>query len=378
MKELRSAIVTDLGFGDSGKGLTVDYLCANAADKERTLVVRASSGHQVGHTVQIEGLKHTFSNTGSGTLRGVPTYYTQNTVHFPPALLAEAHDLAKLGFLAELIVHPLAMLATPYDILWNHFEERKLKHGSVGVGYGATVRRNNANVTLSMIDATYPWLLEAKLEGVRLYYEKLAKANGFLRKWRREASRLSLASYCCASSAAANSIKLLKLEDVVSKYDYLIFEGNQGIMLDKHNGIQPHTTWADCTSGPAFNILRQLERYREIVTPDVYYITRSYQTRHGAGPMSGRPIGLKPSKDEINVFNEWQGNFKLAALDPKLLGCAMVTDNAYIDREITRNLMITCMDQLSVELSDIVPYLLPLYRVLGSFSPDSKYVKILG
>lgn len=94
--------------------------------------------------------------------------------------------------------------------------------------------------------------------------------------------------------------------------------------------------------------------------------------------MSGLSIGLKPSKDEINVLNEWQGNSRLAALDPKLLGCAMVTDNAYIDREITRNLMITCMDQLSVELSDVVPYLLPLYRVLGSFSPDSKYVKILG
>ena len=42
-------MVIDLGFGDSGKGVMVDYLCAQ--NPERSLVVRFSGGHLVGHTV---------------------------------------------------------------------------------------------------------------------------------------------------------------------------------------------------------------------------------------------------------------------------------------------------------------------------------------
>ncbi len=59
--------VIGLGFGDEGKGITTDYLCSRA---NNPLVIRFSGGQQAGHTVVNKFGKHTFSNFGSGTLRG--------------------------------------------------------------------------------------------------------------------------------------------------------------------------------------------------------------------------------------------------------------------------------------------------------------------
>src|ERR1700731_673121 len=64
---MRRAIVTvGMGFGDEGKGATVDFLCRpHGAD----LVVRYSGGSQAGHNVQLpDGRRHTFSQFGAGTL----------------------------------------------------------------------------------------------------------------------------------------------------------------------------------------------------------------------------------------------------------------------------------------------------------------------
>ena len=66
--------VIGLGCGDCGKGITTDYLCSQA---KNPLVVRFSGGQQAGHTVVYNGMRHTFSNFGSGTLRGAPTFWSK-------------------------------------------------------------------------------------------------------------------------------------------------------------------------------------------------------------------------------------------------------------------------------------------------------------
>src|SRR5215472_8223796 len=64
----RAIITVGLGFGDEGKGATVDYLTRHfGAD----LVVRYCGGSQAGHNVQLpDGRRHTFSQFGAGTLAG--------------------------------------------------------------------------------------------------------------------------------------------------------------------------------------------------------------------------------------------------------------------------------------------------------------------
>src|SRR5213593_4162792 len=115
---MRRAIVTvGLGFGDEGKGATVDFLCRrHGAD----LVVRYCGGSQAGHNVQLpDGRRHTFSQLGAGTLAEGPprTYLGPNVVIDPPALVREAEHLRELGVgdpLGLLTVHPRCLVATAW------------------------------------------------------------------------------------------------------------------------------------------------------------------------------------------------------------------------------------------------------------------------
>ena len=69
------SIVIGLGFGDEGKGITTSYLCKKLEGTK--IVVRFNGGHQAGHTVVFNGKRHIFSSWGSGTLQGIPTYWSE-------------------------------------------------------------------------------------------------------------------------------------------------------------------------------------------------------------------------------------------------------------------------------------------------------------
>ena len=95
----RAVITVGLGFGDEGKGATVDFL---ARRLEADLVVRYCGGSQAGHNVQLpDGRRHTFSQFGAGTLARAPdpprTYLGPNVIIDPLALVREARHLAELG-----------------------------------------------------------------------------------------------------------------------------------------------------------------------------------------------------------------------------------------------------------------------------------------
>src|SRR5438046_9129144 len=102
----RAIITVGLGFGDEGKGATVDYLTRHY---EADLVVRYCGGSQAGHNVQLpDGRRHTFSQFGAGTLAGTvetpQTYLGPNVVIDPPAMLRGAAHLAELA-----VANPLAL-----------------------------------------------------------------------------------------------------------------------------------------------------------------------------------------------------------------------------------------------------------------------------
>src|SRR5882757_7170483 len=113
---MRRAILTvGLGFGDEGKGATVDYL---TREYNADLIVRYCGGSQAGHNVQLpDGRRHTFSQLGAGTLARSAdpprTYLGPNVVIDPPALLREAQHLSELGVdnpTGLLTVHPRCLV----------------------------------------------------------------------------------------------------------------------------------------------------------------------------------------------------------------------------------------------------------------------------
>src|SRR5438874_450628 len=118
----RAIITVGLGFGDEGKGATVDYL---TRQYEADLVIRYCGGSQAGHNVQLtDGRRHTFSQFGAGTLATDPrprTYLGPNVVIDPPALVREAEHLAELG-----VAHPMSLVSVHPHCLVVTFWHRSL------------------------------------------------------------------------------------------------------------------------------------------------------------------------------------------------------------------------------------------------------------
>jgi adenylosuccinate synthase len=174
-------------------------------------------------------------------------------------------------------------------------------------------------------DLYYPSVLEQKLQAIGEYYR---------RKVHNPMLMLDLQELVEAFKVAVTEV--LPLIEVVGEkiflgkriyqlgYDALIFEGSQGILLDRDFGFFPHVTRAYTSSR---NAMELIQRYR-LPLPDLFYITRAYQTRHGNGFLSNEDhtLNYTPNPRETNVFNEWQGQQRVAPLDVDLLNYALDCD----------------------------------------------------
>lgn len=363
---MNAKIIIDSGFGDSGKGITTDFLCKK--NLLNSIVIRFSGGQQAGHNVKIGKISHIHSNYGSGALRGAPSYYSEHCTIYPVTLYNEREILLpKLPIDVlepKLYYHPLVRITTPADVAYNRLTEKKLEHGSCGLGVAATMKRNDiSGYKLFGIDLLHPEILYEKLRGIYWYYRGLIQdidINNFNNLFEKEILQFNRA------------IEELHFEimsyNFLKKYNNLIFEGSQGIMLDMNHGIFPNVTYANTTSKNAIEICKKLE----IDDIEIFYVTRCYQTRHGAGWMSNEtPIQLINTEDEINVYNDWQKNFRIGEIDYNLLNHAHSIDNIY-SGNVKKSLMVTCLDQRPGFEFDINKLDTKFTNFYTSHSADSK------
>ncbi|WP_020569082.1 adenylosuccinate synthetase [Neolewinella persica] len=339
---MTTKIILGLAFGDEGKGVTTDYLCRQA---ERPLVVRFSGGHQAGHTVVTpEGQRHVFSNFGAGTLAGAPTFWSRYCTFHPVGYANEREALLELGVRPTLFVDGLAAVTTPYDLLYNRHLEASQKHGSCGLGFGATVARQEGPHKLHVMDLLDDFVLSQKLASVASYYvEKLGVA------YDEAALDLQLESFheavaYCRSNLLCTSGRAF-FSSVAESYDTIVFEGSQGLLLDQDFGYFPHVTRAHVSSRNALALVREYA----LPKPDIFYVTRAYQTRHGNGPLTNEDLPgpeLHPTPYETNIFNPWQGAQRRSLLDLNQLRYALRADAQY-SAGLPRHLVVTCLDQLA-------------------------------
>ncbi len=366
-----TSIVIDLGYGDSGKGITVDFLAAQ--EPEGSLVIRFSGGHQVGHTVEHDGRLHTFSNFGAGTFRAVPTYYTQHCVIFPPAIEREYELLSDLN--PKLIFHPLVQICTPYDMAFNRAIEKFNKHGSCGLGFGATVERNEGAVKFYALHAQQEFVIRQKLAAVQKYY--LRKLKNYQSEPLMQLYIEQLEGYqedafvqaCLANVQQVEQYPLANSADI----KHLIFEGSQGVLLDQEHGFFPHVTRSHTTCKNAIETLTEWGLARNAL--DLYYVSRCYQNRHGNGPMSSElALDLVNNEKEANQTNEYQGAFRVGEIDADLLRYALECDALYHGHaKVHKHLVLTCLDQRPDFLVDEFVAQMPKFeQVLGSYSANSR------
>jgi adenylosuccinate synthase len=342
----RAVIVQGLGFGDEGKGATVDFLTRElAAD----LVVRYCGGSQAGHNVVLpDGRRHAFSQFGAGTLAGAATYLGEQTIINLPAMHKEARHLLELTgadpFL-KLLVHPRALVSTVYHQQLNRLRELSRganRHGSCGHGIGET--RNywlkHGQDAVFAADLQDREALAGKLELLRqralVESQELVGRVPVDEHW-----RLDVFTGPAGQLAAElrNLAGPLAIQAAMPESTTAIFEGAQGVLLDEWRGFHPHTTWSTVTLHHALAMIDQSEA-EEVCTLGV---TRAYMTRHGAGPLPTwcRDLDARLS-DPGNPTNAWQGAIRRGWLDMVLLRYAAETAGGLLD-----GLVIDCLDHLA-------------------------------
>lgn len=326
-------IVTDLGFGDAGKGTVVDWL---AATRKVSLVVRHNGGAQAGHNVVTEeGVHHTFSQWGAATLRRVPTYLSDRFVLHPGAAQREAEVLRGKGVADPwkmVSVHREALVITPYHQLINRLREEVrggAVHGTCGIGLGEAVRcalRGHAAVRASNAKSR-PRLLQL-LGSVREWSRtEMESLTGSLEEV-RAAAYLKEFEALTPDAVAAHWEEWISRVEVVPRYPDpshssgdVVFEGAQGVLLDEWHGFHPHTTWSNTTDDWARDILESSGHRPQVVRIGV---TRTYTPRHGAGPLPTEPLGGSPhSTEPHNGSGGAQGRFRAGVWDAVLTRYAL-------------------------------------------------------
>lgn len=321
-------IVIGANFGDEGKGLMTDYLCAQGAG----VVVRFNGGAQAGHTVVTpSGQRHVFRHFGSGSLLNIPTFLSQFFVCNPILFFEELKQLDALGFNPTVYAHPDCLVTTLPDMLINQYIENKRadkRHGSCGIGFHETISRSKVNeLKITMSDL---WNGGTRLESQLA--EICDKYSRFRTGQKVDApGAIEAFIKCCHQFAdCVNPLGIGQCKD-------LIFEGAQGLLLDQNRKeFFPHVTH----SNTGMKNVEVLCAQAGITTKEIYYVSRTYLTRHGAGPLPGDDASLNYA-DETNQPNAFQGTLRFAPLDYNSLRARCKLDagsNAH-------NLVLTHCDQ---------------------------------
>lgn len=311
-------IVLGAAFGDEGKGATVQWLCKKALEEgKHPIVIRFTGGPQSGHTVRHNGITHIFSSFGSGTLLGVPTMYGCDVAIDPICLINEYQELRSKG-INPVIDCVSAPIITPYDVEFCRNDAKTRSDGTCGKGVYATFLREEVSQEYFTL-ASNP---ERILESVSAYYKVDRNQE-----------------YDKAFTEAFNRCKGLPRFEDYSKFDVIVYEGTQGLLLDANKGFLPNVS---ATSTGLDNIYK-----KDLENAEVYLVTRSYLTRHGNGYTPEYSENVWYNKNyETNVLNEYQGEFKVGVFNADLLNRAF--DRHCLDnyKGCRFNLVVTHIDDL--------------------------------
>ncbi len=340
--------VIGAAYGDEGKGRNVDALAAALSDD--VIVVRSNGGAQAGHSVVTpDGLRHVFHHVGSGTFAGAATHLSQFFVHHPMSFGTELGELSSLGYRPKISADRRGIITTPWDMMMNQMLEASRggkRHGSCGYGFGETVGRNEETPFGLTIADLYRSDLSSLLIAIRdewLPY-RMSALNVAADEETREAiaSPVILDAFLSDCAAFADRIEEKNDADLAGT---IVFEAAQGLMLDQRSADFPHVT----RSNTGIENIAVIAKEAGISEIDAIYASRSYLTRHGAGPMPNEQdiSSWVDVVDETNVPNPWQQSLRFGFLDASFLYAAVYHDlKKAKDIHVRPFLAMSCLDQI--------------------------------
>lgn len=357
--------VIGANFGDEGKGLATDYLASKTPKAEgRPVVVLTNGGAQRAHTVKVNNMRHVFRHLGSGAFSGADTFIPDTFIINPVIFRQEYKEMWDIfgGLDGDIYVSNNCMFTTVFDMLVNQAREidrQGKKHGSCGLGVFETLCRYQSDL-IQIKEKTIPkfavtagefhrmsWLERLNfLETLRNYYiekrindvkianfdpifEKVLKSDQVIRNF------IDDFEYFERHVTWVN-----EPADVLHYHSHIIFENGQGLLLDQDNmDYFPHLTPSHTGLHNIANILEQIGYQGQV---DLYYVTRTYMTRHGAGRFDTECPKENISKDmrydKTNVPNPFQDTLRYGTLIFDQLIDRVIGD---IESETGRNLIVT-------------------------------------
>lgn len=358
MKDIGAFMVAGLGFGDEGKGSTVDFLVRRYGAH---MVVRYNGGAQAGHRVVTdEGMEHVFSQFGSGTLvPGVGTFLSRFMAINPLNMLTEEEHLQTLGIrdaFQRTAIDSRALIITPFHRAINRLREiarGTRRNGSCGMGVGETFQDEVVSPyeVVRAGDLKDEVLLKAKLhlwqqrkwKEVQLLLSHLPATEDVVAALAELQEEDAIAWYINQYSHFSKQAQVVDSEylaDALSSTHPVVFEGAQGVLLDARYGFWPHVTKSNSTFTNAETLLRECEYKGEVQKVGVL---RGYATRHGAGPFVTEDSALSSALPDVaNELNPWQGEFRVGSFD------ALASRYAIAACGGVDSIALTCIDRLKV------------------------------
>lgn len=286
--------VIGANYGDEGKGLVSGCLARNAAKRgEKTLTVFYNGTSQRAHT--FEGEIHRCM--AAGTKYGSDTFYHKNFVIDPISVWI---------LQAKPIIDGRCRVIIPCDVNANRHIETwrgKERHGSCGFGLFEAVKRS-VKYELTAADLMDPWTLCGQLVWFKHLY-------GFF-----DDDLYNMHNFMLSADYIRKNCKIAHFEQIVGEYDTIIFEGGQGLLLDQDNmDCFPHLT---PSSTGTKKIADDIKYILNKESPELFYVTRSYMTRHGNGPMESECFVDEINRnieDSTNTENEFQGALRFGKID---------------------------------------------------------------
>lgn len=316
-----SYIVSGVFFGDEGKGSVIDYL---AHEKNIQDNVRYNGGSQASHTVVAKNIKHKCSQLGSNILNpNSRNYLSEYTVVNPFNIFTEAQVLSQKtkepidDILKRIYISENSRIVTPYHKLVGQLialSNNEIKRGSVGTGVSQTTRiyeEIGIEILMSDLikqnDLTKEKLRELFEYTRKFFIENKEKINEeYLRKIISEEDIFYLTKKqnkdyifnCYSSLVNTNLLNIISNINEFHQRGNILFEGSQGLLIDRNYGIRPNTTLLDTTNKNGVKLANELNtKIHKIgaITP--------FTSRHG--------IGILPTFDkDINsrIFDENQSH----------------------------------------------------------------------
>lgn len=337
-------LVAGLGYGDEGKGATVDFL---ARYMDARLVVRYNGGAQAGHNVVTpDGRHHTFSQFGSGTfVQGVWTFLSRYVMVNPLNMMLEEEGLRGLGVrnaFKRTLVDARALITTPFQSAVNKILLKVSgRNNSCGMGIGQTredyFAYGDGVVFAGDIRKSDHHLLKMKMrllqsvsfEKVRKHLDNVHVIEDFpgivdLFLSTKVVDDLVSAYDQWPVRIVENATEAFGILGLTGTYKNVIFEGAQGVLLDEEFGEEGFNTWTKTTFHNCTSILDEVlwqgPRLR-------IGVLRTYMTRHGDGPLPNEKDSYPPERHNVSVGAQGKfrkGDFSFELVDKALSICGGV------------------------------------------------------